>query len=124
LLNRKACILFKYIVNVKDLLAPYLGARLRALRGRLRPSRMLGLAPPYKLLGLTALSLLIDSSLSYTRLLPYLTLYYIVLFHRLSYNSCSACLLPTIHPGNTLYIRTNKEGKGCKPEELIRRCQA
>src|ERR1700722_15524321 len=37
---------------------------------------------------------------SVLRVLPYL-LYHIVLFHRPSYNSYSACLLPTVHLGNT-----------------------
>src|SRR6266702_4132440 len=35
--------------------------------------------------------------------IAYPTLYHIVLFHRLSCDSCSACLLPTVRPGNTLY---------------------
>jgi len=72
----------------------------RALRGRPRPSRRLGLAPPYKFLGLAALSSLIGSSLYEAIAYPH---YHIVLFHRLSCDSCSACLLPTVHLGNTPY---------------------
>jgi len=63
--------------TVKDLLASYLGARLKAFRGRPRSSRRLGLAPPYKLLGLAALSSLIGSCLSLYEgiALPYSLLY-------------------------------------------------
>ena len=58
------------------------------------------LAPPYKLLGLTALSLLIGSS-------PYEVLPYLLFTISSSSidspcDSCSACLLPTVHLGNSL----------------------
>jgi len=59
------------------------------------------LAPLYKLLGLTTLSSLIGSSL-YEAIT-----YYIILFYQLSYDSCSACLLPTIYFSNTPYIQTD-----------------
>ena len=61
------------------------------------------MAPPYRSLGLAALPSL-SVCLSPFRLLPH---YHIVLFHRLSGDSCSACLLPTVHPGNMPYIRTD-----------------
>ena len=36
--------------------------------------------------------------------IAYPTLYHIVLFYRLPCDSCSACLLPTVHPGNALQL--------------------
>src|SRR6266567_2939077 len=39
-----------------------------------------------------------------TRGIAYPTLYYIVLFYQLLCDIYSACLLPTVHPGNTPYI--------------------
>ena len=56
------------------------------------------LAPPYSSLGLAALT---SSSFRLSlSLRGYChTLYHIVLFHRLSCDSCSACLLPTVYLG-------------------------
>ena len=59
------------------------------------------LAPPYKLPRAYSPPVLLIVSSPYEAiaiLLPYRPL-----FHRLSCNSCSACLLPTVHLGNVPY---------------------
>ena len=67
----------------------------------------------------------ISSSPLCTRGIAYPTLYYIVLFYRLPCDICSACLLPTVHPGNTPYIRTDPtpfQGvAGCQPAQAFSR---
>ena len=81
----------------KGYFGPYTGARPRDSQGSPRLAFGQPLVPPYKLLELAPLPPLS------VRLSPYeagaYPHYYIVLFYRLSYNLCSACLLPTIYLG-------------------------
>ena len=75
----------------------------RRVLGAAKASLRLGLghplATPYKLLGLTA-----HRFVSYTRVLP--TLLFAISSSSIDSlcDSCSACLLPTVHPSNALHI--------------------
>ena len=80
-------------------MAPYLATSRELLRAA-KASLWLGLSHP--LYAPQACSLLPPPSVRLSLVyggycLPY---YHIVLFHRLPCNSCSACLLPTVHLGN------------------------
>ena len=92
---------YKRFICIRVLLAPY-SATSRELSGAAKASLRLGLGHP--LYTSRACSLLPPPSV---RLLyegiAYPTLYHIVLFHRLPCDSCSACLLPTVHLGNALH---------------------
>jgi hypothetical protein len=85
---------------VRELLVPY-SATSRELSGTAKASLRLGLGHP--LYAPRACSLLpLPSVRLCTRVLPY-SLPYRPLPSTLLCDSCSACLLPTVHPGNMPY---------------------